>query len=143
MLPFTQKIKELRSFNSGAHALSIEKSKIFANEIIDMNVSQQYAGQTSKGTPIRPPYTQATVNYKQFVGQPTDRVTLRDTEDFHRSFTIEFKRLQFEITALDYKTSALKAKYGDRIFGLTNANLDSLKVMILPEMINEFRKRVT
>ena len=64
--------------------------------IIDANVSQLYdKGINRLGVSIMDyaPYTPATVAIKRAKGQPTNRVTLRDTGDFHNDFFIKFRVL--------------------------------------------------
>ena len=58
------------------------------------------------------PYTPLTVQLKSEKNQPTDRVTLKDTGDFHKSIKVDADRTYFEIYATDWKTDDLKEKYG-------------------------------
>lgn len=69
------------------------------------------------------PYSLYTVSIKGMLGQPTDRVTLKDTGDFHDSFYVIYREDEFEITASDYKREALVNRYGPEIFGLTPENM--------------------
>ena len=68
-------------------------------------------------------YAPLTIKIKTEKGQPTDRVTLRDTRDFHNSFRIEADQVQFEIKADDWKTPVLISNYGKRILALSDENL--------------------
>ena len=72
------------------------------------------------------PYSPRTIEIKKAKGQPTDRVTLRDTGDFHSSFHVEVGPDRFEIKASDWKTEKLLKKYGMGILGLTQENLAEL-----------------
>ena len=72
------------------------------------------------------PYTDFTVQIKTEKGQPTDRVTLRDTGDFHKSIHVEAGTSYFEIVASDWKTEELKGKYGDDILGLNAEHTNEL-----------------
>lgn len=72
------------------------------------------------------PYTPYTIRIKQKKGQPTTRVTLCDTEDFYNSMYLVIDDDGFYITADDWKTEELKAKYGDKIFRLTNDNFNRI-----------------
>ena len=67
----------------------IEK-RIQANErfIINLNAAQMYRGEKADGTEIKPSYAPSTIRYKKKVGQPYNRVTLRDSGDF------QFKELK-------------------------------------------------
>ena len=68
------------------------------------------------------PYTAKTIKNKRKKGQPTTRVTLRDTGAFHESMFVVFDSEGFYITANDEKTQDLVEKYGKEIFRLTNKN---------------------
>ena len=68
------------------------------------------------------PYTAKSIKNKRKKGQPTTRVTLRDTGAFHESMFVVFDSEGFYITASDEKTQDLVEKYGKEIFRLTNKN---------------------
>ena len=86
-------------------------------------------------------YAALTIAIKTAKGQPTDRVTLRDTGAFHESFKVETTNEDFEITADDQKTDELKERYGDGIMALTDQHLHSIKQkMFLPELRKQFMK---
>lgn len=90
---------------------------------------QLYAkGQNALGVDIMSyrPYTPFTVQMKEEKGQPTDRVTLRDTGDFYDSMRVDADKTYFEIVADDWKTEQLKGKYGDDILGLNADNKGQL-----------------
>lgn len=72
------------------------------------------------------PYKPSTIKRKLRKGQPTNRVTLRDTGDFHRSMFLVVEEDGFYITSDDKKTPYLVQKYGDNIFRLTNENFTAL-----------------
>lgn len=81
-------------------------------------------GITGRGRKIKDyaPYTDTTIRIKRKKGQPTTRVTLRDTGDFHNSMFVVFDADGFYITSSDEKTEELVAKYGEDIFRLTDKN---------------------
>lgn len=105
---------------------------VYENEayIVDMNTEDQLyqRGVNALGVDISDykPYSHITIEIKRLKNQPTNRVTLRDTGDFHSSFYIFAGTEQFEINAKDTKTKDLIAKYGRQILGLTNENISSL-----------------
>lgn len=112
--------------------------------IVEMNVEQLYDyGMNSLGIRIDTyePYSPYTVRIKQEKGQPYDRVTLRDTGDFHKSFEVVFEPVGFYITATDYKTQDLIDRYGARIFGLTPENKQDLTIKYVVPVIREEIKR--
>ena len=86
------------------------------------------------------PYAQFTVYAKRSKGQPSDRVTLRDTGDFHGSFFVKFGKDGFVIDATDSKRDKLVRKYGKQIFGLTPESKTYVSNEILkPELLDEIK----
>ncbi len=136
------KIKTLEHFQATAEEQVIRTCKLYEPEIIDMNTEQLHDGQLATMTPVTPGYRPLTVQIKRAKGQPTDRVTLKDTGDFYRSFRIlvNFNVGYFSIVAEDEKADKLERKYGKDIYGLSEENRDELAAMILPDMINNLRK---
>lgn len=110
--------------------------------IIDMNISQLYdSGERRDGTKITPAYAPETVAIKKKKGQPTNRVTLRDTFDWQASFWVQFYPDGFEIKASDWKTERLTQKYGDEILGLQDEMVKYLcETFYLPRLRTELRK---
>lgn len=115
-------------------------------KIVEMNVAQLYDwGVTSVGISINTyrPYTPYTISIKEIKGQPTDRVTLRDTGAFHRSFMVEVGPDSFYITATDPKTQDLVNKYGGKIFGLLEANrIELSRIYIGPNVMGQIHKNL-
>ena len=113
-------------------------------DIIDMNINDQLykRGVTSLGDEIAEydPYSPYTVLIKEAKGQPTDRVTLKDTGAFHGSFFIDAGSDSFEIYASDEKTAALVDRYGLEIFGLTDENKAKLSAIMLPKLAERAQK---
>lgn len=133
-----------RDLNSGEYTHKALSEN--AGKIVEMNVGQLYnQGVNSLGIDISTyaPYAPLTIKLKQEKGQPYDRVTLRDTGDFHRSFEVVFNPTSFYITATDWKTQDLVDKYGDKIFGLTPENISELgHVYVLPSVIKQVRTEI-
>ena len=131
-----QSIIDLKSrvvtFNEGLVSGMYIQRIITDNEayIVDMNAEIQLyeEGVNRLGVSIMDyaPYRPLTIAIKEEKGQPTNRVTLRDTGDFESSFYIEVGDRQFEIKASDWKTEGLIKKYGRQILGLTDENILSL-----------------
>lgn len=89
------------------------------------------------------PYTAGTIKTKKRKGQPTTRVTLRDTGAFHESMHVVFEPDGFYITADDKKTPDLVAKYGPEIFRLTNKNFTRiLRSHIRKELVKRLKQTV-
>lgn len=75
-------------------------------------------GEDSKGSLIRPAYTPFTVRIKKQKGQPTDRVTWKDTGALYRSIRVEAKDDHVEITANTPYSDDLLEKYGNDVLGI-------------------------
>lgn len=92
------------------------------------------------------PYSNATIKIKKKKGQPTTRVTLRDTGSFHNKMRVVVSNEGFYITSSDNKTEKLRTRYGDDIFRLTNKNLtrivrSHIKKEIVKQLKQELRAR--
>jgi len=81
-------------------------------------------------------YTFATMQIKQRKNQPTDRMTLRDTGEFHRRFYIEFSPNGFSIRSSDDKEEMLKDEHGESIMDINDENLtDLMENYVMPELM--------
>lgn len=130
-----RKIDALTRFKTEKGILLMQLIQEFDYIAIDMNVEDQLfeRGIDSKGNKIYPEYSPVTVMLKTIKRQPTDRVTLRDTGAFHRSFRIEANEFNFTIVAEDLHL--LQYHYGEDIIGLTDENLSIfIQEYIFPEL---------
>ena len=133
------KLEDYRdNINSYLEAATIEAE----DTIIDMNISQLYdSGERRDGKRITPEYAPETVAIKKKKGQPTNRVTLRDTFEWQASFWVQYYPDGFEIKASDWKTERLTQKYGDEILGLQDEMVKYLcETFYLPRLRTELRK---
>lgn len=138
----TSLIGKLKDYRDNIYSY-LEAATIEAEDtIIDMNISQLYdSGERRDGTKITPAYAPETVAIKKKKGQPTNRVTLRDTFDWQASFWVQFYPDGFEIKASDWKTERLTQKYGDEILGLQDEMVKYLcETFYLPRLRTELRK---
>lgn len=138
----TSLIGKLEDYRDNIYSY-LEAATIEAEDtIIDMNISQLYdSGEKRDGTKITPAYAPETVAIKKKKGQPTNRVTLRDTFDWQASFWVQFYPDGFEIKASDWKTERLTQKYGDEILGLQDEMVKYLcETFYLPRLRTELRK---
>lgn len=127
-------IKSLRTrveqFSSKKAAVqSLEETK---ESIADLNVQQMMSGIRSDGSEILPTYTDLTIAIKESKGQPTDRVTLRDTGLFQEAVTTTITQDSVVTESTDPKSEKLQKKYGKRIFGLS----EKFKAEYLRENLN-------
>lgn len=128
-----------KSINTYLEAATIDAE----DTIIDMNIGQMYdSGEDRTGKKITPEYAPETVRIKREKGQPTNRVTLRDTFDFQKSIWVQYYPDSFEIKASDWKTEKLTEKYGDEILGLQDEMVVYLcQNFYLPRMIKELKNK--
>lgn len=77
-----------------------------------------YHGFYTNGEPIVPTYTDFTISIKASKGQETDRVTLLDTGAFYAGIFANVEGDEILIDSTDSKSTKLKRKYGEDIFGL-------------------------
>lgn len=120
-----------------------DKEDVIVSAIADDQLYRR--GINGKGEKIMDymPYTTTTVRIKKKKGQPTTRVTLRDTGDFHNSMFVVFDAEGFYVTASDDKTPELIEKYGDKIFRLTDKNLTRIiRSHIRKELVKRLKKAV-
>lgn len=138
---FGAKIQALERFDPFVESLNVMQG--FSIEIIRMNTDRLYRlGEYTTGEEIadRVPYKPLTIQLKRAKGQPTDRVTLKDTGDFHASIYVSFDNTKMTVLADDPKTAKLVRKYGFEILGLTEQNLIDLQVKMYPKLMNRFKK---
>lgn len=96
-------------------------------EVVLMQQDRLFEGKRSDESEIEPFYTPITIKRKQRKGQPADRVTLRDTGAFYRSIFAEVQGEELMIDARDRKRDSIVERYGEKIFGLTKDDKETLK----------------
>lgn len=116
-------------------------------EIINIVTQEQLfkEGINGKGIKIMDyqPYRPSTIKAKIRKGQPTNRVTLRDTGKFYKSMFLVFEPDGFYITSSDDKAKYLIKKYGEEIFRITDSNLTKfLREHIRKELVNRIKKEL-
>lgn len=108
----------LRLKNTDVERLAMESIEDTRSDLIARQQEQMFAGKTATGTTITPHYKPRTVSIKSKKGQPTDRVTLKDTSAFYKAIFVDVRDTTYVIDSIDYKTPLLISKYGKSIFGL-------------------------
>lgn len=82
-------------------------------------------------------YAPKTIDYKIAKGQPTDRITLRDTGDFHAGMFVDEGKM--EVSSTDEKTEKLTNDWGKEILELTKENRAEITDEYLtPSVTNSF-----
>ena len=119
MEAITNLIDNLNKYKDNINEYMEDITRSIEDEIKEINVHQQYdLGQVRNGDAITPEYAESTIRYKRRKGQPTDRVTLQDTGQYHDTFKIRYEDEGFELYANDWKAGFLDKKYGKDIYGL-------------------------
>ena len=99
---------------------------------------QLYDGVNAKGIPlddIGGSYAESTIKRKARKGQPSDRVTLKDTGAFYKTFSVDVFDDEFYIEASTIKDGHnLVDRWGDDLIGLTEPARLELIEFILPEI---------
>lgn len=149
MTAIDELLDRVERFNEELTSGRLMHDIIMANEayIIDMNAYEQLykRGVNRMGVSIMDyrPYSPYTIRYKKAVGQPYDRVTLRDEGDFYRGFFIEADDRMFYISSTDDKTQKLTKKYTNYIFGLTDENKAELTwEYVYPDLIEKLNEMI-
>lgn len=94
---------------------------------------------------VRPAvYARATIRIKRGIGQPHNRVTLRQTGAFYRSFRIKVYSTQWAIDARFQKRRGNIAAHLDtsKVLGLTGENTRRLKNHMRPLLFNKLRRKI-
>lgn len=137
-------MSRLESFQDGINSTLERITRNAEQEIVSLNVSQQYDfGERSDGTKISPPYSPATIAIKRKKGQPTNRVTLRDTFAYQKEFYIIYLKDGFEIKSSDWKNDMLAMKYGAKILGLQDEAVSYLiDRYYYPQLLKELKESI-
>lgn len=136
--------KNLRKFDKELPSIVIAFCREFQEEILKMNTDSQLfeKGLLATGSKVVPKYRPSTVKRKKRKGHPYNRVTLKDTGEFHESFELDFGADYFEVVSTDKKGKYLVKRYGKEIYGLTEANVSELRKLLLPLLRAELLKSI-
>ena len=141
MEAITNLIDNLNKYKDNINEYMEDITRSIEDEIKEINVHQQYdLGQDRNGDAITPEYAESTIRYKRRKGQPTDRVTLQDTGQYHDTFKIRYEDEEFELYANDWKAGFLDKKYGKEIYGLQDeAAMQLADQVYQPRMIQKLK----
>lgn len=138
-----EKVKVLEDFQKNQDQIILELVKDLEYLIIDLNTAQMSEkGIDSEGDEIEPSYRPLTISIKEEKGQPTDRVTLNDEGDFHRSFFVVYGPNYFAIGADDPKAKKLEKKYGPSIYGLIADNIQEIIDHVRPDLLQQLKDKL-
>ena len=141
MKAITTLIESLKRYKDEINDYMEDITRSIEDEIKEINVHQQYdLGQDRNGKRITPEYAESTIRYKRRKGQPTNRVTLQDTGQYHDTFKIRYEDEGFELYANDWKAGFLDKKYGKEIYGLQDEAARELADQVYqPRMIQKLK----
>ena len=141
MEAITNLIESLTKYKANINEYMEDITRSIEDEIKEINIHQQYdLGQDRSGYAITPEYAESTIRYKRRKGQPTDRVTLQDTGQYHDTFKIRYEAEGFELYANDWKAGFLDKKYGKEIYGLQDEAARELADQVYqPRMIQKLK----
>jgi hypothetical protein len=114
-----ERLEQLKAGYETMISLSVEDT---AAEFGRLNVEQMFAGMLSNDEQIEPPYAESTIRRKRKKGQPYDRVTLRDTNEFHEAYRLQvINDYLVEDSDVPY-AEYLEKRYTPQIWGLNDEN---------------------
>jgi len=131
---FEKKLMELKKAINPTIEQTVNRTKPL---IIDEQTNgQMFKGEDSNGKQFVPSYALSTKVVKKKKGQPTNRVTLKDTGDLYDSIKVEAKTTEFVISANVEYFKYLVTKYNQNIIlGLQDDFLEQYtKQAILPNL---------
>ena len=145
-IPMRKVLNQIIGLDLDQIALDIARTDTFKKLVISLNTegtptSQLFElGEDSTGkklSQIGGDYSPFTVQEKQRKGQPTDRITLKDTGDFYRTFDVIPFKGGFRIEADPQKEeNNLEEEWGANIIGLNQQNIEII-VNFYRNVINE------
>ncbi len=136
---FNAKLLELKNSINKSIQNSISTNKAV---LIEQQTGGQFdKGQDSQGIQFIPKYAFSTKVAKRRKGQPTDRVTLKDTGKLYNNIEIQAQTTQAIITAnVEYFKYLVTHYDKNTILGIqTEAMKDFLKEFTLPEIEKNFK----
>lgn len=133
--------------------LKIKKMEASVNKYIQASINQNKTvligdqtdqldkGKDSFSITIVPSYASSTKKIKLGKGQPIDRVTLKDTGGFYRSFDIQANTTQATISTTSPHYKFLVAHYStNKILGIQRGNMKDFVIShTLPEIRKQFK----
>jgi len=137
-------INRLKAFRKELPKLAIDAFMENEAEIIDIITEEQLYSKGIDGYGDRldesAPYTPFTIRIKTSKNQPADRVTLKDTGEFHESIELIRKGNTVRTFSANELFEDLKSKYGDGIINLTDENLQKVIIeYIEPYLYTELK----
>jgi hypothetical protein len=119
--PYLERLDRLEAeLESQAYKIIAEIQEAILDFVREKQLYEK--GISGTGARLVPPYANYTKVLKRLKGQPTNRVTLKDTGDFHKEMYVTARDGKYFITSSDLKTPELEEKYGKAIMAVTDEN---------------------
>lgn len=144
-MDITDVIKRLEVFKREIYAEVREIVKDEKKQLLTHIANEQMysRGEDADSAKITPAYAPSTIRYKKRKGQPTDRVTLRDTGRFHKTLKLKAKPKEAEIFSQVKYARFLLKKYGGKVLGVQRPKIDSFsQKTVMPQLTENLRKRL-
>lgn len=151
-IPLRKVIQSIIDLDVDEIALDIARTPTFKRLVISLNTeglptSQLFElGEDATGKTLESiggEYSPFTVSVKQSKNQPTDRVTLKDTGAFYRSFVVKPFKGGFLIEADTIKDGQdLQDSWGNEIVGISPDNLQIIVELYRKAIIKQLKNNV-
>lgn len=130
-------IRFLEDLNRSIDDIVMKILKDNKSKIEGLNLSQLEHGLNADGVDISSykPYAEFTKRRK---GQTL--VDLLDSGDFYGGWETDYDKNSISLFSTDRKAQELEIIYGLNIYGLTEDNIDKLRILVKNQLINEIRK---
>lgn len=142
---FERQIQFLESLESDIYR-EIENSVNQFGYVLEEDISQKQLfeqGVDGKGKKLLG-YSRTTIRIKIAKGQPVDRTTLRDKNDFHPSITIKAFSDRFEVSSSVTHAKFLIKRYGKDILRPSAENINSFMFKyVLPNLKKKINDKFT
>lgn len=141
-------VSELEKFQEELYSTIEESLRANEERVLALNYRDQLyeKGIGADGSALTPLYAASTIRKKIRKNQITTHVTTRDSGIFHKSFYLYFGPDFFQIMTTDPVENFLTYRYGERLLGLTQDNLDivasEIVVPALIDKLNDLRQNI-
>jgi len=137
-------VQRISSLDEGLIFEIVFNDSRIKDEIIRLNTEEQLfrRGIDSDGKSLGT-YSPFTVEIKKKKGQPTNRITLKDTGEFYDSFRVTANRVSITIDADPIKDdNNLFDDFGEEILGLTDESREKLKEMAVKKYLEYWQTNI-
>lgn len=111
-----------------------------SKKLEDLQRAQFDSGKDANGNQ-REPYKASTKRYKRAKGQPTNRVTLKDTGESYKAVKVSADNQGITVDVPTKQFNYMVKKYGDSTIGVEPETLKKfIEQYVLPDIKNEFTR---